>query len=273
MKVASFNVWGIGGRDVGPAVDFARGVIPPTDSELCAVGFQEVWTEAQRDRVLAAYSGPNPTRTDRANVSIYRSGQSTWRALVPRVPAVVSMPLSSGLVLCVNGALEDSFFVKYRGGAIPDSLANKGVLAALVASPGEPRRAIVNTHMHDYSNDRYGMNRWAWIDTIVSCIQWINQHWRVRTILVGDFNIDSITAYTDTTSADYRLYARLIRIGMGNNARWYDVNVRVNAGTPVRTTSTRAIDHILVAGETPTGATFSARQTPASDHYLAVGTW
>ncbi|MBX3125691.1 MAG: hypothetical protein KF718_03205 [Polyangiaceae bacterium] len=273
MRVASFNVFGIGGRDVGPAIAFAQGLVSPADPELRAIGFQEVWTAAQRDRVLASYCGSAPTETVRANVSIFRSGTGAWRALVPRVPAVPSMPLSSGLVLCVKGPVADSFFVRYRGGAIPDSLAHKGVLAALLAVPGEPRRAIVNTHMHDYSNDRFGSYRWSWLDTIVSCVQWINRNWNVRTLLLGDFNIDSIEAYRDSASANYRLYARLIRIGMGDGARWYDVNARVNAGSPVRTTRSVCIDHHLVAGETPAGASFAAHQTPASDHYLTVSRW
>lgn len=273
VKVASFNLFGIGGKDVSPAVAFAQGIVPATDPALEAIAFQEVWTEPQRDAVLDAYLGPGATATARTNVDIYRQGTRAFRALVPRVPGVISMPLSSGLVLCVAAPVRDCFFVEYRGGAIPDSLAHKGVLAALVEPSGRPRRAIVATHMHDYSNDRFGQNRWAWIDTIISCVQWINRNWNARCVVLGDFNIDSITAYSDDGSADYRLYTRLIRIGMGNNAVWYDINARVHAGRPIRTTANKAIDHHLVAGETPTGATFSAHSTPHSDHYLTVSTW
>ncbi len=273
MRAASFNVFGIGGKDVSAAVGFATGLVGPDATGLGVVAFQEVWTEAQRDTVLAAYCGTAPQSVERANVTIHRSGDGAWRCLVPKVPAVVSMPLSSGLALCVRGPVKDSFFVEYRGGAVPDSLAHKGVLAALVEAPGEPRRAFVNTHLHDYSNDRFGKYRWAWLDTLVSCVQWINAHWRVKTVLLGDFNIDSVKAYSGSTGADYRLYARLIRMGMGGDARWYDVNVRVNQGKPVKTTSSRAIDHHLVAGETPASATFEAHQTPASDHFLTVSAW
>lgn len=270
VKFGSFNVFGIGGKDVAPALGFSVRHLAPADPELSAIGFQEVWTEGQVRAVVDAYCGAGAGVVARANVDIWRLGDGAWRCLVPRTPAAVSLPKSSGLALCVRGAIKDSFFVKYRGGSIPDSLANKGVLCALVVTPGQKKRAVLNTHMHDYSNDRLGTARFAWLDTLISCVRWIQEHWRAPKVLLGDFNIDSIGAYDRSNQADFRCYQRLINIGMDGSDRWYDVNARVHKGKPIKTNATVAIDHHLLGGETVGPAKFASLETPHSDHRLTI---
>jgi hypothetical protein len=273
VRFASFNVFGIGSRDVLGAVRFAQQHFSPGDPLAGAIGFQECWTGEQRTRILDGYVGAAAAPKNYANVQIWRDGDARWRCVVPRTPPVVGLALSSGLALCVSGTVRDAFFVRYRGGAIPDSLAQKGVLAVLFEQRGQPRRAVINTHMHDYSNDRFGQHRYAWLDTLVSCVHWIDKHWRVPTLVLGDFNIDSMTAYTRTSEPDFRCYSRLIRIGTPAGQTWYDVNARVNQGRPVKTNNTRSIDHHLLKGERATGATFQSLETPESDHRLTLSQW
>jgi endonuclease/exonuclease/phosphatase family metal-dependent hydrolase len=273
VRFASFNIYGMGGRDVLNAVNFAKQHVAPGDAQSSAMGFQEVWTGEQRTRLLDGYVGAAAAARNRANVQIWRDGTARWRCVTPKTRPAGGLELSSGLALCVSGAVRDAFFVRYRGGAIPDSFAQKGVLAVLFEAAGQPRRAVINTHMHDYSNDRFGQHRYAWLDTLVSCVKWIDRNWSVPTVILGDFNINSMTAYTRTSEPDFRCYARLIRVGLTGTATWYDVNARVNQGQPVKTNATRSIDHHLVKGETMTGATFQSLETPASDHRLTISQW
>lgn len=273
VRFASFNLWGIGGRDVLGAVEFAKRHFSPADEGAQAIGFQECWTGEQRTRVLDGYVGAAAGAKNYANVQIWRDGEGRWRCVVPRTKPVPGMDLSSGLAVCVNGVVRDAFFVLYRGGAIPDSLAQKGVLAVLFEARGQPRRAVINTHMHDYSNDRFGQYRYAWLDTVASCVKWIATHWRVPMILLGDFNICSHGAYTRISEPDFRCYARLVRIGLPNSQLWYDVNARANQGRPVKTNSSRSIDHHFVHGESVKQATFQSLETSASDHRLTLSAW
>ena len=273
VRYASFNLWGIGGRDVLGAVNFAKQHFSPADAQASVIGFQECWTGEQRTRVLDGYVGAAAAPRNYANVQIWRDGESRWRCVVPKTKIVPGMDLASGLALCVSGVVRDAFFVLYRGGAIPDSLAQKGVLAVLFEARGQPRRAVINTHMHDYSNDRFGQYRYAWLDTIASCVSWIDKHWRVPTTLLGDFNIDSEAAYDRSSEPDFRCYSRLIRIGLKSGQTWYDVNARTNQGKPVKTNSSRSIDHHLVRGETMTKPSFQSLETPASDHRLTLSQW
>jgi hypothetical protein len=273
VRFASFNVFGIGGRDVRGAVAFAHANFATNADQNSGIAFQEVWKGEQLTRILDGYVGAAAAPRSYSNVNIWRDGQSRWRCVVPRTAAVAGYDLSSGLASCVNGSVRDAFFVRFRGGAIPDSLAHKGVLAVLVETSGQPRRALVNTHMHDYSNDAFGQYRYSWIDTIVSCVQWIQRNWRVPIALLGDFNIDSIGAYAQTSDADRRCYSRLVRAGLPSGATWFDVNARTTGGNPIKTNSTRAIDHHLIFGEATTGATFQSLETSESDHRLTISEW
>lgn len=273
VRIGSFNVFGMGGRDVGGAVDFATTHAAPDEPELSAIGFQEVWQRQQLRRVLDAYPGSGASEHPYANVRIWRQGDGAWRCVVPHAGSAPSLELGSGLALCVRGPIDDAFFLKYRGGEIPDRFAKKGILAVLVRTPGQPKRAILNTHLHDYSNDGWGRARWVHLDTIASAVNWIRANWQVPVVLVGDFNIDSKRAYDRSDDVERTLYGRLVRIGLPTGDSWWDVNARANSLSPELTNDSRAIDHHLIWGETSSGATFSVLPTSESDHHLTLSAW
>jgi len=280
IRFASFNVFGIGGRDVTQAVDAAAVALPPTDPAVSAVAFQEVWHRAQLTLIVDRWVGAGSLITTRTNVDIHRAPNGAWRCLVPVVPPVnppvgPELPLSSGLALCVRGPVDDSFFSPFRGGEVPDRFANKGVLAALVRTPGQPRRAVVATHFHDYSNDAWGRARNNNLDVLSSSVSWIKKNWKVPIVLLGDFNINSKAAYAHAHDAYHRLYSRLVRLTMARDAAWWDVNARFTALQPMATHGNgKAIDHHL--GSDPGVAAvpmFQALPGAGSDHLLTISQW
>lgn len=270
VRFASFNVYGMGGRSVSAAVGFATSHFSPQASENSCIGFQEVWTKLQLADVMSAYCGAGAASQEHANVAIWRKGNGAWRCLVPKVPPVIGLELSSGLAFCVQGNVHDAFFSEYRGGALPDSMAKKGVLVALVSSPGQPKRALINTHLHDYSNDKFGKYRNSYIDVIISSVKWVLENWRVPVVMLGDFNIDSIHAYAKTDAVERACYQRLISAGLEPGKTFYDVNARVHQGKPIKTTGSRAIDHHLILDAGLKKQSFASLSTPHSDHCLTV---
>lgn len=292
VKFGAFNVFGIGGRNVAASIAEAAKALLPDDPSLSAISFEEVWHRDQLTHIVNTWVGANAAITTRTNVDIYRAPNGAWRCLVPLVPPVKplvgpELPLSSGLALCVRGPVKDSFFSPYRGGEVPDRFANKGVLAALVETPGQPRRAIVGTHLHDYSNDAWGRARNNNLDVLASALGWIRDNWRVPAIVLGDFNIDSRAAYHKTDETHRRLYLRLVRLTLSGNAAWWDANARFTSFNPMAThDGGGAIDHHLGVepqGVVPlfqaltrgtTGSTSNKNDGPGgSDHFLTISQW
>jgi len=179
--------------------------------------------------------------------------------------------------------VRDAFFVRFRGGYVPDSFAKKGMLAARVIPPGRGARAIVNTHFHDFSNDAFGGARRNHLEQLASTLKWIQTNWRVPIVLIGDFNIDSRAAYTTTQpTIETVLYRKLASIAKRAGAWWHDVNAHANQFKPVPTQASQngAIDlHLLSDAANKAGLRFDslvvAQQTkpPFSDHRLTVSSW
>lgn len=166
VSIASFNVWGIDGKDVKPAIDCALTKAGPSLPTIVAIGFQDVWFEHQLAHVLSGWvAGGGTTTTQFVGLDCRSSaGAPGWKCLVPNVgsagiPGVKSLELGSGLALCVRGSIRDAFFSKFTGGYTPDSFAKKRMIAVHFAPPGLAPRAIICTHFHDFCNDKFGVAR------------------------------------------------------------------------------------------------------------------
>ena len=288
-RVASFNVWGIDGKDVTNAVDAAVAQVGPATPGILAVGFQEVWFRHQLAPILQRWVGLAENVSRYVDLECrYSDRVPGWKCLVPTagsagIPGLRELELGSGLALLVKGSIRDAFFVKFRGGYVPDSFAHKGMIAAYVAPNGLPPRAIVNTHFHDISNDKYGGARQNHLEQLASVVKYIDIYWRVPTIIVGDFNIDSRAAYRDGNPTVERvLYNRLVTTGKPAGTFWFDVNAQCNGFKPVPTQSDvdGAIDIHLVSDGRPERNfqferfRFAASGGPVfSDHRLIVTSW
>lgn len=284
IRIASFNVWGVDiAHDVPGFLDQALEHAGPTVPNLIAVGFQEVWQTSQFYAVLDRWAGAERRLLSLSQVHMYYSRKSPqWKCLLPKlpkagVPGIMELELSSGLMLCVKGTVKDTFFTKFRGGYTPDSAANKGILAALVAPENLAPHAILTTHFHDYSNDPLGGARRNNIETLANVVHWIDDNWHAPIIVVGDFNIDSISAHAVEPSVDTMLYRALLTVRKSGGAWWFDVNARANAPRPVntmnRTSNLKAIDlHLLSSGEGTSFHTFEPFPC-GSDHQLVRSSW
>ena len=284
IKIASHNIWGIDGKSTVAFAEKTQAEVGPNDAEAFAIGWQEVFYNHQMLDIRERWLGASPRRFEHGNVRFWRSTRrgNHWRCLVPIVPAVGARPfgvnlgrleLSSGLVLCVRGTVLDTFFQRYRGGYVPDSLANKGVLAALVRRGGR-RYAVVNTHFHNSAPDHWGRARTYQIEQLANAIKWIRSNWHKQsTILVGDFNIDSVRAYQRSEPLITTLYTRLISATGGVPATFWDVNAQLHQFSPVTTVAAsrrEAIDmHLLHPEAHLAGKTFATKNT-GSDHLLTV---
>src|SRR5690242_6346803 len=102
IRVGTFNVQGIGGRDIQLAIDGAAQALPHTDPCLWAIAFQEVFFEPQAIAIRRRWVGEGAQRLPRGQVAIWRDAErSPWRALVPITPRVdvpgFAFDLSSGV--------------------------------------------------------------------------------------------------------------------------------------------------------------------------------
>ena len=288
VRVASFNVWGIDAKDVTQAVDGAVGQVGPSQPGIVGIGFQEVWFRHQLRPILERWVGGGDTVSRYVDLECrYSARVPGWKCLVPTagsagIPGIRELELGSGLVLCVKGAIKDAFFVRFRGGYVPDSFAHKGIIAAYVAPPDSRPRAIVNTHFHDFSNDDYGGARQNHLEQLASVIKYIDVYWRVPTIVVGDFNIDSRIAYrAGDPTVERVLYSRLVSIGKPVGSSWFDVNARCNALVPLPTQSDAdgAIDiHLVSDGKPEDGLAFDRFRFDSggvafSDHQMVTTSW
>lgn len=288
VQLASFNLWGIDGKDVGGAVANALQKVGPQISEVIAVGFQEVWFKRQLVPILQGWIGDDPSPTDYTDVECHSEGPDggSWKCLVPKAGSAGipgrTLELGSGLALCVRGTVHDAFFTRFRGGYVPDRFAHKGLLAVCFTPPGLSRRALVNTHFHDYSNDEYGGARRTNIEQVAETVRWIDEHWRVPCTLVGDFNIDARGSYLDPEpTIDRTLYRNLLTVRKSKGRFWYDVNAQVHQRSPISTQANgrHAIDlHLLSNTEGKSdfafvGYVFEREGGLLSDHKLVCSSW
>jgi Endonuclease/Exonuclease/phosphatase family len=288
VKIASFNIWGIDGKDVTDAVEAARGEVGPSSSDVIAIGFQEVWFQHQLDPILTRWVGGGDLESQYVNLTCrYSASSPGWKCLVPTVgsagiPGLRELELGSGLALCVRGSIRDAFFSQFRGGYTPDSFAKKGMIAVNVVPPGLPARAIVSTHFHDLSNDAYGGARQNHLEQLSSVVNWINANWRVSTVVIGDFNIDSRAAYLDPQpTVEKVLYNKLVSTAMSGGSFWYDVNANANAFEPLPTQSDAAgaIDiHLLSDSAGKSNIQFDrfrfeSNGVAFSDHQMVRSSW
>lgn len=280
ISIASFNVFGIDeAHDVASFLDLGFGHVPAASPELLGIGFQEVWFRSQLSALLDRLLRGRRETGSFTRVTAHRSAESQYRCLVPHLPAVGiagirTLELSSGLVLCVRGTVRDAFFTRFRGGFSPDSFSNKGVLSALVHGVGG-RYALLNTHFHDYSNDRLGGARRNNIQALASVVRWIDDNWRVPIVLIGDFNIDARLAHRVEPNVETVLYRSLITVRKAPGSFWLDVNARAHTPMPIVTQNggARAIDHHLLShGAGTSGHRFDAF-VAGSDHLLTKSTW
>jgi hypothetical protein len=280
VRVASFNLWGIEGREVQNSVAFAAQRMGPAVGNALAVGFQEVWYQHQLARVRDAWLGAGQFSSRRSGAVVWQSqSPGSWAVLVPDTPAL-SVPNfafdnSSGLALCVQGRLSDAFYDRYRVAQVPDRFAYKGVLAALVVHQGV-RRAFVTTHMNNADGDAAGNAR-AWqIEQLAGDLRWIDRNWNAPVILTGDFNIDAIRAINDASSVARVLYSRLLSAARAPNQWFWDVNARQQQpNPPVRTSHNglEAIDLHLLDDRTRSQVVFAALDDQASDHFMVESSW
>jgi hypothetical protein len=246
---------------------------------LLGIGFQEVWFRSQLGALLdRLLSGRRETRHF-TRVSSHQSTDSPYKCLVPDlpmagVPGIRRLELSSGLVLCVKGSVRDAFFTRFRGGFVPDSFSRKGILSALIRSP-LGSFALLTTHFHDFSNDSLGSARRNNIQTLASVVRWIDDHWRVPVVLVGDFNIDARLAHQIEPNVDTVLYRELICVRKAPGNFWFDINARVNAPNPVGTQNvgSHAIDHHLLSESVSTSGHQFQTFVAGSDHRLIKSSW
>lgn len=288
-RIASFNIWGIDGKDVTNAVDAAVAEVGPSTAGIVAVGFQEVWFRHQLRPILERWVGSGDEVSRYVGLECrYSARVPGWKCLVPTVgsagiPGLRELELGSGLALCVRGAIRDAFFVKFRGGYVPDAFAHKGMIAAYVAPAGLPPCAIVNTHFHDISNDTYGGARQNHLEQLASVVKYIEVYWRVPTIIVGDFNIDARAAYSaGDPTVERVLYNRLVTTRKPAGSFWFDVNARCNDLKPLPTQSDAdgAIDiHLMADGTVEKDFQFERFRFASddgaafSDHQLLVTSW
>ncbi|HMI92640.1 MAG TPA: hypothetical protein VK509_14795 [Polyangiales bacterium] len=279
LRAGSFNVQGIKGRDVRPAVDGAAGALSPSDPCLWAVGFQEVFFAHQANAIRERWLGAGASALARTNLTIWRNPQRTpWRALVP-ITTPVNVPgfafeLSSGLVLCVQGTVADSFFQRFRGGYFPDKVASKGLLCALVRRGGE-RRAFIATHFHNGSSDRFGGARAHQVEQLASAVKWIDANWRAPIAILGDFNIDSLAAYKSTSDVERTLYSRLAVAGRSRDRPHFDVNAQCNGFMPIATSTDgkKTLDKVLLSAAPKNGSASFKTSDHHSDHHLIWAQW
>jgi hypothetical protein len=282
VRIASFNVFGIDGRDVESAVQRAAAQVGPAGASAAqAVGFQELFFQRQAVHVRNAWLGPVAQQFSslRSYVRVWQSqAPGSWACLIPETPALVmpGFPFdnSSGLSLCVQGRLLDCFFDRYRAAQTPDRFAYKGIVAALVRQGSVPR-VFVNTHLNNSSNDLQGHAR-AWqVEQLASDLRYIERHWRAPVHIVGDFNIDATTALQNPYSVDRALYGRLLSAARAPGQYLYDINTRVHGNAPIPTTTsgTKAIDlHLLDRTAGKSGLSFTTRPCD-SDHLLTTSQW
>lgn len=280
VRIASFNVFGIEGRDIAASVTQAAARMGPSQASARAIGFQEVFYQHQLAHIRNAWLGAGVFASTRSKVIVAQSqSPGSWACLSPDTPALIvpgfDFDNSSGLALCVRGRLSDCFFDRFRVGYAPDRIAHKGLLAALVVDDGV-RRAFVTTHLNNSSNDRLGYAR-AWqIEQIANDLRWIDRHWRAPVTLLGDFNIDAIRALVAAASLDRILYARLLAAGRAPGTFFWDVNARERLPNPATPTSMQhptAIDmHLLDRTDGRTGLSFSTHDA-GGDHFLTESVW
>ncbi len=279
LRAGSFNVQGIKGRDVGPSVDSAARALPPSDPCLWAVAFQEVFFAHQAAAIRQRWLGAGASAVPRAKVTIWRNPARTpWRALVP-ITTRVDVPgfafeLSSGLVLCVQGTVADSFFQRFRGGYFPDKVASKGLLCALVRRGGE-RHAFIATHFHNAGSDRFGGARAHQVEQLANAVKWIDANWRAPIALLGDFNIDSLAAYKSTSDIERTLYSRLAVAGRSRERPHFDVNAQCNGFVPLATSTdgNKTLDKVLLGAAPKRGSASFEISAHASDHQLICAQW
>jgi hypothetical protein len=280
VSVASFNVFGIDeAHDVAGFLELGFGHVPATSADLLGIGFQEVWFRSHLSALLGRLLSGRRETSAFTRVTAYRSTASSYKCLVPDlppvgIPGIRSLELSSGLVLCVRGTVRDAFFTRFRGGFSPDCFSNKGVLCALVQSE-QGTYALCNTHFHDYSNDQLGGARRNNIQALASVVRWIDDHWRVPIVLVGDFNIDARLAHQLEPNIETVLYRSLITVRKAPGAFWFDVNARTHAPLPLVTQNggTRAIDHHLLSQSARTSGHTFQTFVAGSDHRLVLSSW
>lgn len=289
IRIASFNVFGIQGRDIEQAVvQCAQRMGPAIVPTAIAIGFQELFFQHQLTRVRNAWLGAEQQTFSslRGQVRVWQSQlPGSWACLAPATPTVhvpgFAFDNSSGLGLCVNGRIVDAFFDRFRVGQAPDRFAHKGVLAVLVRQNGV-RRAYVTTHLNNSSNDQAGGppsqsgRARAWqIEQLANDLRWIDRFWNAPVCVVGDFNIDSIRAIHNASSVERFLYARLLSAARAPGRYFCDVNARAHANQPLRTSVTEptAIDlHLLDRMEGRTALAFNTYACD-SDHFLTESHW
>lgn len=279
LRALSFNVQGIAGRDVRPALDSALQAFPTNDPCTWAVGFQEVFFARQAAAIRERWLGARASALPRGQVTIWRDPTRTpWRALVP-ITAPVKVPgyafeLSSGLVLCVQGTVADSFFQRFRGGYFPDKVASKGLLCALVRRGGA-RHAFIATHFHNASSDRFGGARAHQVQQLANAVKWIDAHWRAPIAVLGDFNIDSLAAYSNTSPVERTLYSRLAVAGRNATCPLWDVNAQCHGFVPLTTSSDgkHTLDKVLLGAVPKAGSASFRTGAHHSDHHLVCAQW
>jgi hypothetical protein len=289
IRVASFNVHGIGGRDIADSVRASVARVSPGDPCAVAVGFQEVFFQRQLSQIREAWLRAGPSRqfvTDRSKTRVWQSATpGSWACVAPNTSRVFvpgfAFDNSSGLALCVQGRLLDTYFEPFRFAQTPDRFAAKGILVARVRT-NSMQRVIINTHLNNASNDRAGNDpndqgraRARQIEQIASHVRWVDANWRAPVILLGDFNINVRNAVANPGSADAFLYARLLSAGRARGTAWWDVHARLHLPRPpIPTTQDgKTLDlHLLDRTRGRTNFTFFA--TPChSDHLLTESVW
>jgi endonuclease/exonuclease/phosphatase family metal-dependent hydrolase len=279
-RIASLNVFGIGGRDVTDAIALAAQRLGPAQADVLALGFQEAFFRHQVERIRDAWLGRGQFCSRRGAVEVWQSQSAgAWSCLVPATPALrvpgFAFDSSSGLALCVQGRLTHTFYDRYRFAQAPDRFAYKGVLAALVVKDGV-RRAFLTTHLNNSENDPAGRAR-AWqIEQLASILRYVDRAWRAPVCLLGDFNIDARAALLHARSLERILYARLLAAGRAPGAFLWDVNTRERLpNAPLRTSVTHetTIDlHLLDRTAGRSGLAFSTHAAD-SDHFLTESRW
>ena len=249
-----------------------------------------MWFQHQLAHVLKGWvAGGGTTTKGFIDLECHSSVSAPgWKCLVPSVgsagiPGIRSLELGSGLALCVRGSIRGAFFTKFRGGYTPDSFAKKGMIAVHFAPPGLSPRAMICTHFHDFSNDKFGGARRNNLEQLASVVKWIDLNWRVPVAIVGDFNIDSRDAYLNKhPTIDHSLYKALVSTAKPSGAFWCDMNAQLGAFKPVPTQSDAngAIDmHLLSSRAGMSKLAFERfrfadhRGVAYSDHQMLRSSW
>lgn len=279
VKVGSFNVWGIDGKDVAATVAAAHDGFDW--SEAWALAFQEVWFKHQLAAVDAAWKLTGGASSKVQNVFV-ETAPSGWTRLYPDAPPLSrplplgpQLELTSGLCLLVRGTVRECFFHRYEeDGFIPDKFASKGLLAALVDQPDGTSATFVCTHLHNNDNDRgaNGRARFQQLDELAGWLKRMIEIWHAPVYLLGDFNIDA----RSQSPVEMTLYDRLVSLA---GVAWNDLNLVAHAGKVVPTLrdADETLDHHLASRRPDTPVKFVTLPIGSgksgSDHRLTVSAW